>query len=197
MGKAKSCRAPNLGFRGAESPGWFDVSPKNSACALLWWSCQWPATHSCGLLNHLNCFRRGMFKRNTKFDADLLLYSLSHFECHGHTVHMLTQQRLPPHCLVQWSHHCSHMRMPVLSPWLPGYIYVTQTVLLILTRLDFFWTDLVYSQSCHGQDTDSHTKAPKCSGAVIPAKERAGRMKPVQSTNTAGQQNVRKPLLSC
>ena len=32
--------------------------------------------HSCGLLNHLNCFCRGMFKLNTKFDADLLLYSV-------------------------------------------------------------------------------------------------------------------------
>ena len=31
LGKARSHRAPNLGCRGAESPGWFDVSPKNSA----------------------------------------------------------------------------------------------------------------------------------------------------------------------
>ena len=31
LGKARSCRAPNLGCRGAESPGWFDVLPKNSA----------------------------------------------------------------------------------------------------------------------------------------------------------------------
>ena len=32
-----------------------------------------------------------MFKLNAKFDADFLLYSLSHFECDGHTVHMLAQ----------------------------------------------------------------------------------------------------------
>ena len=31
LGKARSLRAPNLGFRGTESPGWFEVSPKNSA----------------------------------------------------------------------------------------------------------------------------------------------------------------------
>ena len=31
LGKAKSHRAPNLGFRGAESPGGVDVSPKISA----------------------------------------------------------------------------------------------------------------------------------------------------------------------
>ena len=30
------------------------------------------------------------------FDADSLLYSLSHFECNSHTVHMLIQQHLPP-----------------------------------------------------------------------------------------------------
>ena len=48
------------------------------------------------------------------------------------------------HWLVQWSRHCSHMRIPVHSPWLPGCIDVVQTVLIILTWLDFFWTDLVY-----------------------------------------------------
>ena len=40
-------------------------------------------------------FCGGMFKLSTKFDADLLLYSLSHFECDGHTVHKLTQWCLP------------------------------------------------------------------------------------------------------
>ena len=34
-GKARSRRAPNLGYRGAESPGWFDVLPKNSAGDLM------------------------------------------------------------------------------------------------------------------------------------------------------------------
>ena len=41
-------------------------------------------------------FLGGMFKLNAKSDAGSLLYSLSHFECHGHTVHMLTQCCLPP-----------------------------------------------------------------------------------------------------
>ena len=31
FGKSQSHRAPNLGCRGAESPGWFDVLPKHSA----------------------------------------------------------------------------------------------------------------------------------------------------------------------
>ena len=101
LGKARSCRMPNLGCRGNESLGWFDVSPKKPcmrrdawASVLWWWSYQSPAAHSCSLLNHLSSFRRGMFKFNTKLDADSLLYSLNYFECNSHTVHMLSQQCL-------------------------------------------------------------------------------------------------------
>ena len=35
LGKARSCRAPNLGCRGSESPRWFEVSPKNSAADMM------------------------------------------------------------------------------------------------------------------------------------------------------------------
>ena len=66
------------------------------AGTLSWWSCQSPVAHSCGLLNHWNSFHRGMFKLNAQFDADSLLFLLSHFECDDHTVHMLTQQHLSP-----------------------------------------------------------------------------------------------------
>ena len=48
------------------------------------------------LLNHLNSFCGGTFKLKAKFDADSLLYLLSHFECDSHTAHMLTEWRLPP-----------------------------------------------------------------------------------------------------
>ena len=47
-------------------------------------------------LSHPHRFRRGMFKLNAKLNADSLLSSLSHSECDGHTVHMLTQWHLPP-----------------------------------------------------------------------------------------------------
>ena len=63
---------------------------------MSWWSCTSPVAHSCGLLNHPNNSCGVVFKLNTKFDAELLLYSLSHFECDGHTVHMLTQRDLLP-----------------------------------------------------------------------------------------------------
>ena len=101
-----------------------------------WWSCQSLAAHSCGLLNHLNSFRRGMFKLNAKSDVDFILYSVSHFKYDkydGHTVHMLTQWHLLSYWLVQWSCHCSCMHIPVHSPWLPVYIYVAQTILSIVT----------------------------------------------------------------
>ena len=71
LGKARSHRVPNLGCRGAESRGWFDISPKNCmrrdlwVGALSWWSCQSPVAHSCGLANHLNSFRGGIFTLNT------------------------------------------------------------------------------------------------------------------------------------
>ena len=102
LGEVRIFRAPNLGYRGAESPGWLDALPKNCtrrdawAGMLSWWSCQSPIDHSCGLLNHPNSFRGGVFKLNAKFDVDSLLYSLSHFECDSQTVHTLTQWCLLP-----------------------------------------------------------------------------------------------------
>ena len=85
-----------------------------------------------------------MFKLNTKFDADLLLYFLSQFECNNHTVHVLTQQclSLPQISTVKLSLF-THALIPVHSLWLPGYINVKQTVIILMTA-GFFPTDLVY-----------------------------------------------------
>ena len=82
LGKARSRRALNPGCSGAESPGWFDVSPKNSARDMMHEQvhcCDEAANHklpTCGLLNHSNSFSGGMFKLNAKLDADSLLYSV-------------------------------------------------------------------------------------------------------------------------
>ena len=43
-----------------------------------------------------------------------------------------------PHWLVQWSHQCSHMCIPVHFPWLPGYIDVAQTIFIMLTTAGLF-----------------------------------------------------------
>ena len=90
------------------------------------------------LLNYPSSFHGGMFKLNAKFDADSLLYSLSHFECNGHTVHMLTQWHLPPPMTSTvksslFIHACSSSLTLVVS-----YFDVTQIVLIILTMARLF-----------------------------------------------------------
>ena len=55
------------------------------------------------------------------------------------------------HWLVQWSHHCSHMHIPVHSLWLPGYIDVLQT---ILNRLKIFFYS--YSQGSRTQEEETN-----------------------------------------
>ena len=124
LGKARSCRAPNMGCRGLSHLGDLMFCQKNSAwdrCdawmgMVLWCSCQSPAAHSCGLLNYLHSYCGGMFKLNAQFDADSLLYSLSHFECNATQYICSLKGTYLPHWLVQWSCHCSHMLIPVHSP---------------------------------------------------------------------------------
>ena len=77
-------------------------------------------------LIHICCSTRSVILNATATQYTHLLNSINH-----------------PHWVVQWSHHCSRMCIPVHSPWLPGYIDVVQTVLVILTMVDFFWMDLV------------------------------------------------------
>ena len=129
LGKARSRRVPNLGYRGAESPVWFDVSPNNYAWNVIhewacsWWSCQSSVAQSWGLLNYPNSFLRGMFKLNAKFDADSLLYSvILNVMTTQYTCSLISIYR--PHWLVQWG--CHYPRMHVSdSPWL-SYIYILQ-----------------------------------------------------------------------
>ena len=112
------------------------------AGTLLRWSCQSPIAHSCGLLNHLNSFCRGMFKLNTKFDADLLLNLLGHFECYGHTVPMLTPwSLLPPLTSTVKSSLFVHVHSSPLS-LAAGYINVR--TIFILTMVGLFLADLVF-----------------------------------------------------
>ena len=115
----------------------FNVSRKNLctrcdgwAGALSWWNCRSPVAPSCGLLNQLNSFRGGIFKLNTKSDAESLLYSVilnvmaTKYTCSLNIVYC-------PHWKVQWSRHCSHTHIPVHSDWLSGYVIIAQTVLLL------------------------------------------------------------------
>ena len=91
-----------------------------------------------------NGFHGGMFELNAEFDADSLLYFLSHFECDGHTVHTLTQWCLPPPLTstVKLSLftpvHCSPLSLAARLR------DVALTVLLILTIAGLFLIDLIY-----------------------------------------------------
>ena len=100
FGKNQKSQGTNSGLKGNWLRGWFDVLPKNSAQThsgrIVVMKRPIPCCPWLQLLNHPNSFYRGMFKLNTKSDADLLLYSLSHFECDTHTVHMLNQGCLLP-----------------------------------------------------------------------------------------------------
>ena len=55
-----------------------------------------------------------------------------------------------PHRLVQWSHHRSHMCIPVHFPWLPCYIDVMQSVLVILTTAGLFQDRLLMPLDYNG-----------------------------------------------
>ena len=110
----------------------------------------WPSLYLChtlfvlhhyiipeSLLNNPNSLHEGMFKLNAKSDADSLLYSVilnvmaTQYTCSFNSVYR-------PYWLIQCSHHCSCMQIPVYSPWLPGYINVMQTILFISTMAGLF-----------------------------------------------------------
>ena len=69
-GRARSQRAPNLCCRGSWVT-WVIWCFTKKPCMrhdawvgtlLLWWSCQSPVAHNCGLLNYPNSFHGGMFR---------------------------------------------------------------------------------------------------------------------------------------
>ena len=76
------------------------------SCA--WHQRMWLTTQTCALTgNHTSdpllhspvpnpLSHTSQGKLNANCDADSLLSLLSHFECDGHTVHMLTEGHLPP-----------------------------------------------------------------------------------------------------
>ena len=62
-----------------------------------------------------------------------------------------------PHWLVECSHHCSHVRTPVHSPWLPGYTDVTHTIFVTLTMTGLFLDRLSCICACVYIYTCIHT----------------------------------------
>ena len=150
LGKARNHRVPNLGCRGAESPGWFDVSPKNSAwdlthkqacccdeaanhqlpMAVAFWVIQLVSAEECSSL------MQNLMQIHCSTHSVILNAVATQYTCSLNSVYCL-------HWLVQWSHHFSCMHIPVHSPWLLRYMGVTQTILIILTMAGLFLDILI------------------------------------------------------
>ena len=145
LGKARSCRVPNLVCRGAESPGWFDVSPKISVedvlheqahcrdeaanhhlpIAVAFWVIQIVSMEECSSL------MQTLMQICYSTSSAILNVTATQYTCSLNGIYC-------PHWLVQWGCHCSHTCIPVHSPWLPGYMDVTQTILIMLTMAGLF-----------------------------------------------------------
>ena len=105
---------------------------------MLWWSCQSPVAHSWGLLNHPNSYHRecsslmqNWMKIRCSTCSVILNVTVTQYTCSLNGIYC-------PHWLVQWSCHFSHLCIPVHSLWLPGYMDVLQTILVILTMAGLF-----------------------------------------------------------
>ena len=144
-GKARSHRAPNLGCRGTESPGRFDVSPKNFALDVMhdWAHCQdEAANHQLPIAvtfwiiqlvstEEYSTLIQNQMQIHCSIHSGILNATATQDTCSLNSVYC-------PHWLGQWSRHCSHMCIPVHSPCLSGYIDVTETIIIILTMAELF-----------------------------------------------------------
>ena len=133
LGKARSHRVPNLGCRGAESPGWSDVLSKKlhkmwcmSGCVVMM-NHQLPlavalrinwivSTEECSNLT------QNLMQICCSACSVIVNVTATQYICSPNSIYR-------PHWLVQWSCHCSYTCIPVHSLWLPGYINVVQSVL--------------------------------------------------------------------
>ena len=115
-------------------PVWMNVTSLiPCAGALSWWSCQSQVAHIHSLLNHpidsmeeYSSWMQNLMQICCSTCSVILKVTTTQYTCSFNGVYS-------PHWLVQWNRHCSHICIPVHSPWLPGYINVTPTVLIILT----------------------------------------------------------------
>ena len=139
LGKTRSRRTPNLGCSGAESAGWFDVSPKNSAQDVMHEQvccCDEAANHQLPIAAAFWIIWIASVE-----ECSSLAQNWMQIPCSSCSVILnmtATQYTCSLHWLVQWSRHYSRMHIPVHSPWLPGYIDVTQIFLVILTMAGYF-----------------------------------------------------------
>jgi len=115
LGKARSCRWPNLGCKRGGLTDLGDVT-----------LCQKSLHESCRMGRCIVMMK--------------LICSLGHFECDSHTVHRLSQWRLTADWLAPRESDCSRMYSKVSSYWLPSYIKATRPVLKIF-QMDGYFPD--------------------------------------------------------
>ena len=145
LGKGKCGRMPNLSCRGAESPGWFDVLPKELCTRHDAWAARChdeAANHQLSIavafwitliysVEECLSLMQNLMQIFFSTHSVILNVTATQYTCSLKGVYH-------PHWLVQWSCHCSHMCIPVHSPWLPGYNDVTQTILVISIMVGLF-----------------------------------------------------------
>ena len=145
FGKTQKSQGDKSGLWGAESPGRLDVSPKNSAQDMMHeraCCCDEAAHHQLPIatgfwiiwivsMEESSSLTQNWMQICCSTHAVILNVTATQYTCSLNSIYR-------PHWLVQWSHHCSHMRIPVHSPWLPGYIHVAQNVLIIVTMAGLF-----------------------------------------------------------
>ena len=130
---------------GAESPEWFDVLPTNSARDVMheWVCCgdeaahhQLPIAAAFWIIWIVSVEECSSLMQNLMQICCSPSQSFWRRRPHSTQAHSLGVYC--PHWLVPWSHHCSRMCIPVHSPWLPGYINVAQTILIIFPMAGLF-----------------------------------------------------------
>ena len=87
------------------------------AGTLSWWSCQLPVAHSNWVIRIVSTEECSSLMQNLMqicYSTHLVILNVmaTQYTCSLNGVYR-------PHWLVQWHPHCSHMRIPVHSPWLP------------------------------------------------------------------------------
>ena len=134
LGKVRSLRAPNLGLGWAESPRWFDVSPKNSTQDMIH---EWAHYHYEAASHQLPIATAFwiIWIVSTE-ECSSLMQNLMQIRCSTCLVilnAMATQYTCSlnviycPQWLVQWSRRCSHTWISGHFSWLLGYINATHS----------------------------------------------------------------------
>ena len=101
--------------------------------AAAFWIIQIVSAEECSSLSKIWCRLVALFAQSFWMQWPYSTFSVNKVYC--------------PHWVVQWSHHCSCMHIPVHSPWLSGYTDGLQTILVILTIVGLF-PDKPYISYC-------------------------------------------------